>query len=253
MATVARVSVAPLKGAALSHPDTVALTATGATGDRVLHCVDERGRLVNGKQCAALTSVSAEIDGDRLTLALPDGTTVEGPLPTGGQRVATSFYGRRQVPGTVIDGPLSDALSDLAGRRLRLVRPDPGAIAVDVAPISLVSTATLEALAAVADAPRQRWADRFRTTLEIAGLPERAEEAWSGREIAVGAARLRVGEPIPRCAVTQLDPATGERDVDTLAALRAWRGTSETVTLAMWAEVAHPGTVAVGDPVAPLA
>ncbi len=69
---------------------------------------------------------------------------------------------------------------------------------------------------------------------------------------AVGDAVLRLDRPMPRCAVTQLDLATGERDIDTLAALRDWRGARDEVTLGMWAEVARPGRVAVGDRVVPL-
>lgn len=245
MTFVERLSVTPVKGTALVHPATVELTAAGAADDRVLHCIDARGRLVNAKQCPALTTVRSRMDGDELTLQMPDGSTATGPVALTTTRVTTSFYGR-PVPGTVVDGPFGDAISDAVGRRLRLVRPEAGVAATDAAPVSLVAQSTLAAFCEAAGAPTAHWAERFRILVELGGVEAGAEERWPGRKIALGAAVLAVDAPIPRCAVTTVDPTTGVRDFATLAALRGWRADGR-LTLGMWARVLRAGQVAVGD------
>ncbi|QBI21051.1 MOSC domain-containing protein [Egibacter rhizosphaerae] len=246
MAAVARLSTAAVKGTALTHPDAVELTAGGARGDRVVHLIDERGRLVNGKQAPPLATVHSRLDGDELTLELPEGDVVTGPLALA-EQVTTSFYGR-PVPGRIVAGSFADALSEVAGRAVRLVRPAYEVAAVDAAPVSLVSRATLAAFRVASDGPEVHWADRFRILVEIDGVDGREEETWQGEHIAVGEAVIEIDAPIPRCSVTTVDPARGVSDFDTLARLRDWRDDGE-VTLGMWGSVVRPGRVTCGDTV----
>jgi len=72
--------------------------------------------------------------------------------------------------------------------------------------------------------------------------------------VRAGEALLRVAGPVPRCAVTTQDPATGVRDHDTLRAIRSVRGDSDDGNLyfGMYAEVEVPGAVGVGDAVTPV-
>ena len=244
MAVVARLSTAAVKGTALEHPDEVALVEQGARGDRTAHLIDERGRLVNAKQAPALTTVRSRLAGGELVLALPGGETVAGPLEVTSEQVTTGFYGR-PVPGRIVAGPFAEALSAVVGRSVRLVRPERVA-AVDAAPVSLVSGATLEALRIASGGPSSGWADRFRILIEIDGVEPREEETWQGQHVAAGEAVIEVTTPITRCAVTTLDPATGSADHDTLGALRSWRADG-TVTLGMKGEVVQPGRIARGD------
>ncbi len=67
--------------------------------------------------------------------------------------------------------------------------------------------------------------------------------------VRVGDAILRVVELVERCVVTTRDPATGERDIDTLAVLKRYRGSLD---FGVRASVEQPGAVAVGDVVEPL-
>src|SRR6202042_1532513 len=81
-----------------------------------------------------------------LELTFPDGTKVKDEVPLGDE-IETAFWGLT-VPARLVVGPWSDALSELAGKRLRLV--DAGRPAVDRGrggAASLVSTASLAVLA----------------------------------------------------------------------------------------------------------
>ena len=71
-----------------------------------------------------------------------------------------------------------------------------------------------------------------------------------GRLFAIGAAVIRVGGAVDRCAVTTGDPETGERDLDTLRLLADFRGRRESdraILFGVYAMVERPGRVRVGD------
>ena len=89
---------------------------------------------------------------------------------------------------------------------------------------------------------------RFRMTIAIDGVDAWAEHGWAGREIVVGAARLRGVDPVPRCVVTTRDPDEGRTDAPVLKALARLRGKDD-VTFGLWCDVVEPGTVRIGDEV----
>jgi hypothetical protein len=70
----------------------------------------------------------------------------------------------------------------------------------------------------------------------------------------VGGAVIRVDEPVPRCVVTTLDPATGLRDFPTLKVIRDYRGINadRQLEFGVYADIIEPGEVSVGDLVEPL-
>ena len=61
-------------------------------------------------------------------------------------------------------------------------------------------------------------------------------------------------KPDARCAMTTRNPDTGERDFDTLAAIRDYRGlrNGKHLDFGVYADVEEPGPVRLGDPVEPL-
>ena len=254
MRTVSRLSVTPVKGLALHHPEETTLDRHGVAANRRFYLVREDGRLFSGLQHGPLVRVRAEWDedADRLSLRFPDGTVVGGEVRLG-EAIHTDFWRRRDVPGRVVEGPWSDALSALASRRLRLVKADVAGAAVDVEPVTLVSEES------VAELGRQAGREavdgrRFRMLVEIAGCSPHEEDAWSGRRLRLGEALLEVGGPVPRCATTTRDPSTGVRDFDALRAIAAYRGRryGHDIDFGVYARVLEPGRVGVGDAVEPL-
>ncbi len=88
---------------------------------------------------------------------------------------------------------------------------------------------------------------RFRPNVIIDDVEPWAEATWVGREVTLGPVRLAVRERTDRCAATNVDPATGVRDMDIPALLmRRWRH----VAVGIYAEVVAGGDLAVGDAVA---
>src|ERR687888_632711 len=130
MVSVTRISIAPVKGLALVHPDEVELERTGVLENRRFYIVDADGRRYGQLRNGRLVCVRAAYDAqrERLTLTFPDGTVADGNVALGDE-ITTDFYGR-PVTGRLVRGPWSDALSEAFHRPLRLVQPPPGA-AVD--------------------------------------------------------------------------------------------------------------------------
>ncbi len=86
---------------------------------------------------------------------------------------------------------------------------------------------------------------RFRANLYIEGWPAWCENEAAGRSVGIGGARAEVFKPIVRCAATEVDPATGERDMEIPKALFDHFGH---VHCGIYVKVTDGGRVAEGDP-----
>ncbi len=95
------------------------------------------------------------------------------------------MYDGREIPGRIIPGPLSAALSGYLGQQVRLFR------------------ALAPELSGTAPDPR-----RFRMTITMTGADAWAEHGWGAQEVSIGEAILRVIAPVPRCVATTRNPDT---------------------------------------------
>jgi uncharacterized protein YcbX len=256
VAHIVWISIAPVKGLALTHRQEITLEPFGARENRRFHLIGEDGRLLNGKQLGPLVQISADWDEETNVLALhfPDGTSTVAAVELG-QPVVTKFYGR-DVHGHLVLGPWADALSAFLGLELRLVQPDVPGTGNDrgEGSVSLLSTASLASLSATLDGAPTLDPRRFRMLFGVAGVDPHEEDTWLGRRVRIGDAAVRVRGNVGRCIVTSRDPDTGARTVATLDALAEYRHgveTTEPLPFGVWGEVAEPGRVRLGDPVVP--
>jgi uncharacterized protein YcbX len=130
--------------------------------------------------------------------------------PEGCRRVA-EFFG--DFLGNAVDRPLR--VVEAAGHAFADARHKPNATTDKY--VSLINRASIAALEAAIGAPVDPI--RFRANIYFDGAPAWCEHDWIGSEIGLGAARLRVISPITRCAATQVNPVTAERDLNIVAAL----------------------------------
>lgn len=252
--SVARISIAPVKGLALVDRDAVMLERTGVRENRRFHIVDADGRRYNQLRNGALVQIRQEYDADRLTLHFPDGTTAEAEIALG-EEITTDFYGRH-VDGHAVDGPWSQALSEWAGRSLTLVQSAPGA-AVDRGRghVSLVSRASLEELGRRAGQNGAVDGRRFRMLFELDGCEPHQEDTWVKRQVRMGEAVVYLLNDVGRCAITTQNPDSGAPDLDTLRTIKAYRPETANekgkkhLPFGVYGEVVEPGRVAVGDEV----
>ena len=251
MARVVRLSVTPIKGTALHHPDALRLTASGAEGDRAFFLATEDDRLISIFRTGAVAHVSAGYDAGAQELALFDGRRelCRGAVVPG-DPIAVDFYGERIVAGHRVDGPWDDVFSALLGRRVRLVRAEDTNGGIDEAPATVLGTASVAALGGHLGQPVD--ARRFRMLIEVETTEPHAEDAWSGATLAGDEVRLRVGGPVLRCAAVTRDPDRGARDLDVLRAIKQYRGVYESgpsrgLCFGVYAEVTAEGTLRKGE------
>jgi hypothetical protein len=123
-----------------------------------------------------------------------------------------------------------------AGDRVLSDQPDPV-----LSIINLASLRDLERVTGRTVDPR-----RFRANLYLEGLSPWVERDWPGKRLQIGDATLAVREEIDRCAATEVNPETGERDMKVVNALKRGYGH---INCGVFATVETGGEIAVGDTV----
>ncbi len=166
-----------------------------------------------------------------LTIVENGREAVKGDLLTGEGRLAVEAFFRRFMPGQLRGAPK--------------VLHAPGHSFSDVPRkvVSLINLASVGDLQRVAGAPVDPL--RFRGNLHVAGLAPWAEFDLVGQILqAPSGARLKVFSRIQRCAATEVDPATGTRDLGVPKLLMTHYGH---VDCGIYAEVIAPGRIAEAD------
>jgi len=192
-----RYPVKSFQGLAVGHLE---IDPKGIDLDRAFGIIDvATGRLLTAKRTAALLQAKA----DDVSLTLPDGSTIA--FADAGIHAALSAWLGREVrlvasadAGAVAYEMTFDPPNDHAEA---FEIPVPIGTLLDIAPVHLLTTATL---LACADArPELDWdVRRFRPNLlaDMAIEPWE-EQSWIGRDLAIGSAVLRVTSPMVRCAM----------------------------------------------------
>jgi uncharacterized protein YcbX len=255
MPTLERINVTPVKGMALHHPDHVEVTPAGIHGDRRFYLVDTVGKMISGGAFGPLVTITTSYDAqtEELSMHFPDGTLVVDRADQLGEAETTDFYGR-PVAAHSVEGPWNEAVSAYSGQSVRLLRSDRDGQAVDVLPLTVVSTASVQDLAERGGYDGVLDSRRFRINLELDGCDPYDEDAWDGRTVRIGEVHLRITGAIPRCLVTTQSPETGTKDWNTLTHIAKYRQRIEGdggLPFGMYATVVQPGAVRLGDTVEP--
>jgi uncharacterized protein YcbX len=232
----------PIKSHGREALSTVTLTAGQAMpGDRLWAVALEIARLTDGEwgpcvnfsrgsKTGALMAINAQLNeaAETVTLTHPDRPDLTFRPDHDGQAFLDWVRPLMPPEGT---------------QPLRLYRLDGrGYTDTDYPSVSLLN------LASNADLADKMGADvsplRWRCNIHLDGLAPWAEFDLIGKTLRLGTAEMIVREPIRRCLATTANPATGARDLDTLAALnKTWNHQD----FGIYAEVITGGTIALGD------
>lgn len=253
---VSRLDVAATKGFALRSVPSVDVARTGIVGNREFFLVDIDERLYSVPKDPIFLGYWTSFDRGSGVFSLGRADTTECAAQVRHVGDVRPFeFDDRMVDGWWVPGPWDEALSDVAGRHLRLVHcASPGG-GYDVHPVTLQSSASLAALGTELDG-RPVDARRFRLnlTLDVGEVPF-VEDQWAGQTLAVGACRLRLRSGVPRCIAVENRPDDGDRGLMVQQRISRLRGPMVSdwgpgVLFGMYADVVEPGSVALGDRVA---
>ena len=157
---------------------------------------------------------------------------VEASLKTEAGRAAIEYFfqdfmgGEARGPVKVLESP-GHSFSDVAAKVAHIV-----------------NLATVENLAATIN--KEVHPLRFRANIYLDGWKPWSEFDLIGKTIRVGGAEMKITKRVVRCAATEVNPKTAERDIDVPEAI--WRKTGEN-DLGIYAQVITAGKIADGDKV----
>lgn len=243
---VARVGFTPLKGGRHQTHESVMLTEAGPLGDRAYCLVDPAvDRCLRTVENPTMLQTCASWDGVSLSVEMPSGTVVGEPVSTG-EMHEIDYWGRTAVV-ELVEGPWAAAYSAHLGREVVLASSAPGEV-VYGGSVTLVTNGSLARLAERVAAPVD--GARFRATFQLdsSDAHPHVEDGWIGRRLRLGTAEVRVRGVVPRCAVIDLEPGSGVRDLGVMKALAGYRRGYGEVAFGVNAEVTVPGRVRTGDP-----
>jgi len=204
--------------------------ARGAAGDRGFALYGADGKIGSGKttrrfrKMDGLLHYSASLDGRVPVIGCPAGARLRAGEPAA-------------------DAALSSALGEPI-----TVRPEHGIPHFDVAPVHLLSTASLRWLAARLGDASAVDVRRFRPNilLDVRGDAERPEDGWRGQTLLVGdTLRIDVVQPAERCVMTTMS----QRGLDADARVLRTLGDLSEACFGVYAAVRSPGRVRAGDAV----
>ena len=185
----------------------------GIRGDRIVHVIDGRNRVVTARTRPRLLALHGTLG--------PDGE----PLVDG-----------RPWPSAAV----AEAVGAAAGAGARLVRYD-GIDRFDVLPLSILSDGAVQALGV----DRRR----LRPNIVVGGVEGLAERMWPGQRLRLGTIVVQVVKLRARCVMTTYDPDTQKQDASVLRRIvEEFDG-----HMALDCAVIEPGPLALGDPVVLLA
>jgi len=272
----------PVKSMLGETPREAQIEASGLVGDRAHALVDiENGRVASAKLPRVwsnlLTFSASYIEqpgaGKPLAITLPDGTVLHSEEPDLDERLSGAI-GRQ---GTLTGAPepddgYEDEWPDIEGMApqdfiqatqtstsedgnpvstLPVGMMAPGTFQ-DVAPVTIMTTATLRRAAELQ--PGSRWDPRRfgpNLLLDVEGTGF-VENEWVGRQLHVGQVVFSVAAPIPRCVMTTLPQEDLSADREILRTVARHNrvdvaGTGVFACLGAYAGVIEPGHLAVGD------
>jgi uncharacterized protein YcbX len=166
-----------------------------------------------------------------LTLCHEGAPVAAGDLRTPEGRTAIEHFMQAFVPASmqsgrprVVSAP-GHSFSDVADKCLHIINLE------SVRALSTIMGGNID--------PR-----RFRANLVIDRVPAWSELDWTGKSLTAGGARLSVFKRTERCAATNVDPASGVRDLKIPSLLSRTLGHTD---FGIYARVQSPGLMREGD------
>lgn len=254
----------PVKSMLGEQLNAAAIGQRGLVGDRVYAVVDpDTGKVASAKNpkkwprlfdCRSAFAEPPAAEGEipPVVVTLPDGRLASSETPGFDHEISAMLGRPGRLQMAVPDQPvLEEYWPDIEGLDFRDEVTDesiPAGTFFDLAPIHLLTTATLDRLRQVYPAGRFE-VPRFRPNIVIRSAPGECsfvENSWVDETIAIGdEVRLKITGHTPRCVMTTLP----QDDLPADAGILRAAATHNDARVGIYAEVIQGGSVRRGDAV----
>eukprot|EP00929_Paragymnodinium_shiwhaense_P050343 TRINITY_DN25349_c0_g1_i1.p1 TRINITY_DN25349_c0_g1~~TRINITY_DN25349_c0_g1_i1.p1 ORF type:complete len:303 (+),score=22.06 TRINITY_DN25349_c0_g1_i1:32-910(+) len=221
----------PVKSCAGHESAEARIARDGLLGDRS-YVVSWQGQGLTQRECPRLAAIQTELDEQHLRLSSASTTQapLEVPFREEGADTRSSIFGA-SINGVDQGEEAASWISEFVDKPgCRLLRRSAGckrqAVGyhwADIAPLLVVSTASLQGLSG--SAQKDILMNRFRPNLVLEGVSDPHEEdTW--RRIRIGDVELEAVGPCDRCQTVEVDQEAGEPDksFSVFGALVGYRG-----------------------------
>lgn len=216
----------PIKSFAGERLEACSVENTGLHGDRVCAFYDETREgwdsYVTARHIPQMLAYQARLNGDEIAVTSPAGIAFgwnEALLEDIQQ------HAKRKIAMTSYRAPNVE---------------NPELMAVDVAAVHLVTTATLRTLEAAWGKKLDERRFRANFVIDVEEETQQNERAWIGKRISIGTAEFQVVAPCERCSIITIEPLSLERDPSLLKKV-------EELCFGVYASVSKTGKVRRGD------
>jgi len=250
----------PIKSCAGISLDSAVLDRRGVEHDRRWMVADAMGEFRTQRELPRMALIHPAISEDSLLLAAEGMPDLSVPLTAPGSPLTVEVWNDR-VEAIDCGEAVAEWLTRFLAEPLRLVRfddeadrrveqayavhPEDQVGFADAYPLLIANEASLAELnTRLAEALPMR---RFRPNIVVAGAEAYAEDGWS--RVRVGEVPVAVVKPCARCAITTVNPDTGEKGKEPLTTLAKFRRAEGGVMFCENAIHLAPGTLRVGDAV----
>lgn len=242
----------PIKGLSPEPLETISLTVVeGLVGDRVFAIARKPEHFDPAKPTAepktkflmlmrdeALAALSTRMDGPRLIVEKAGDKLLDVDTQTQASDVEQFFA------DYLGDQTLSPRWVNARGHKFTDISVvSPGKMRA----ISIINLNSLRALEKAVGAPVDPL--RFRANIYIDDVPAWAEFDWMDKGLSIGSAKAKVVMRTRRCAATQVNPSTAQRDLDIPKLIKQHFGHMD---MGVYAEILEDGVAAKGQALMPL-
>ncbi|MBV72390.1 MAG: MOSC domain-containing protein [Myxococcales bacterium] len=257
--TVDELAYYPLKSGRSLTTQSAYVTPKGLLNDRRWMVVDSHGRFLTARTHPQLLRITARPKADG-SLELQNGS--ERPMrakPRYPQATIDVEIWGCQTKGARFEASIDQWLSDITGLECHLVympqdvvrpiksSPQDEVSYADGYPLLLTNQSSLADLNTRLMEPVSM--DAFRPNVVIKGADAFAERHWE--HVTIGSVSFKSGGECVRCAMTVLDPKTGQKrtDGEPLKSLAGYQRTAQGVIFGVNLIPVSDGEIRVGDPV----
>ncbi|MGZ3723794.1 MAG: MOSC domain-containing protein [Bdellovibrionales bacterium] len=257
---VQELNIYPIKSFRGLRQNELHIDKSGAIWDRQWMLIDDKNTFISQRQMPELAKIGVAFDDVALELSVQEHGSIDFGLEEQESKEFNVKIWKAEVPAFEVSGEVSEWISKVVGKKVRLVRMSSSAKRLfdadnaestlrftDTRPLLVIGRASLEQLEKKANVTLSM--SRFRPNIVLNHIPPHAEDGYTS--INIGGMEFKASKPCTRCKITTVHPLTGAVGEEPLKTLATYRQGEKGVTFGYYYTAVKPGVIKLGAPVSP--